>query len=61
MSSFTKPTNTKQELHRALRRAIGCFAVGDPRSDGKRSQFPKWIRYAEKTLKALREEERTED
>jgi hypothetical protein len=58
---LSKPTNTKQELHRALRRAMGCFAVGDPRSDGDPKLFPKWVKYAEKTLKALRAEEGTED
>lgn len=53
--------NTKQELHTALRRAIGNFAIGDPRSDGLKSNFPKWVLFAEKTLKNLRKEEGTHD
>lgn len=56
-----KITNTKQELHTAIRRALGNFAIGDPRSDGPRSEFPQWVKHAEKTLKALRQEEGTHD
>lgn len=54
-------TNTKQELHTALRRALGNFALGDPQSDGTRKEWPKWVALAEKTLKALRAEEGTHD
>lgn len=51
----------KQELHTALRRAIGCFAIGDSRCEMNRSEWPKWVGHAEKTLKALRAEENTHD
>ena len=54
------PRDTKQELHTALRRAIGCFAVGDPRADNAKS-YPKWIKHAEKCLAALRVEVGTTD